>query len=470
MSSSSLRDKARSAAGWSTLELLLRQGLTFAVGIVLARLLGPETFGTIAILYLFTGLATVFADAGFGAAIIQRNDIDDTDLSTVFWFNLFVGLAMAGGLCLSSGWISRFYGTPLLQPLSCAMGLNVFLSALCSVQASRLQKELAFRKLTLINLLALLVAAGIAIGLALSGFGIWSLAAQALTATSVVATLLWTTSNWSPNLIFSVRSLKKLFSFGGYLFASALLAVTYERAYTIFVGKLFGPVQLGFYDRATRIQQMPQSLTAGIINRIAFPLFASINDDVDALRGAAKTAIISCVLIATPVSFGLSATAHEIIALVFGDAWLPTVPVVRILAFVALLYPLQVVNLSLLKAQGHSNLFFRLEVLKKCIGIIFMVTGLFWGIVGLAIAQVISSVTSLVINSWYTGTLLEYGIAEQAKDIAFPIAMGALMTATVALVGNETPLFSLIAKVLAGVAFWSAFLLFAYRKRLPSMA
>lgn len=468
-----LRDKARSAAGWSTLESLFRQSITFGAGIVLARLLGPETFGTIAVLYLFTGIATVFADAGFSAAIIQRKDISDNDLSTVFWFNLAIGLLMAGGLCLLSGSISRFYESPILRPLACVMGLNVLIGTLGSVQASRLQKDLAFKNLTLINLVASIASGGIAIGLALSGFGIWSLAAQALSATSITVSLLWFTSDWHPAFVFSLQSLRKLFAFGGYLLASALLAVTYERAYTVFVGKLFGHAQLGFYDRATRIQQMPQSLIAGVVNRIAFPLFSLINDDPKALKDAAKTAIVSCGLIATPVAFGLSATANELIAVFFGRAWLPTVPIVQILAFVALLYPLQVVNLSLLKAQGHSHLFFRIEVVKKFVGIALLGTGLLWGVIGLAIAQVVASVTSLAINSWYTGKFLEYGFIKQSKDVAFAFVMGLLMAVAVSLAGNgagETPLAALLIKVLVGVTIWAVFLLTAYRERLPRLA
>ncbi|EKJ98736.1 lipopolysaccharide biosynthesis protein [Rhodopirellula baltica SH28] len=465
--------RTKNAAAWSTIESLFRQLIAFGVGVVLARQLGPETYGTIAVLYLFTGIATVFADAGFGAAIIQRRDIDDTDLSTVFWFNLTIGGAMAMCLCITSGWISKFYEMPILRPLTCLMGFNVFLSTLGSVQASRLQKNLAFKNLALINLIAMSIAGALAIGMAYRGYGVWSLATQSIAATSITVLLLWADSPWRPDFTFSRASLRKLFAFGGYLLASAILAVTYERAYTIFVGKLFGPSQLGFYDRATRIQQMPQSLIAGVVNRIAFPLFSSINDDVAALRDAARTAITSCALTATPVAFGLSATANEIIAVVFGEAWLPTVPIVQILAFVALLYPLQVVNLSLLKAQGHSHLFFRLEVIKKLVGIAFLAAGLLWGIVGLAFAQVISSITFLAINSWYTGKFMEYGFLEQAKDMALPFVMGLLMAVTVGLAGNgagETPLASLVVKVLVGVTIWSIFLLIVYRKRLPTFA
>ena len=246
----SLKTKALSATLWSGADILMRQGLQFGISIALARLLSPEEFGTIALLYLFTGIASAFVDSGFSSALIQRQDITHTDESTVFWFNLAIGALVAISLWAAAPLIARFFVLPVLLPLTGLLALNIFLSALGSIHGTLLTKHLNFRVQMKIGAFSSLISGAIAITMAYYGYGVWALAAQTLAATILTTLLLWCLSPWRPALVFSKRSVRELFGFGGYMLASGLLDIIYNRAYTLLIGHFFGVKKLGFYNRA----------------------------------------------------------------------------------------------------------------------------------------------------------------------------------------------------------------------------
>jgi teichuronic acid exporter len=431
-----LKQQAVSATVWSGADLLLRQGLQAGVTIALARLLSPAEFGTIALLSLFIGLAGAFIDSGFSSALIQNQDITHEDESTVFWFNAALGALAALLLWGTAPWISRFYGVPILVPLARVLAINVFISALSSIHETLLTKRLDFRKQMMVGVTAAGVSGVLAIILAFRGFGVWALAAQALTSTTLVTVLLWVVNPWRPALVFSLASARKLFGFGSYLLMASLLDVSYNRLYTVFIGKLYGVSDLGFYTRADSTKQVPTAILSGVLARVAFPLFSAAAHDKERLRRGVRYAIRGVMLINVPMMLGVMATAQPLINTLFGPKWLPAVPALKVLCLAGVLWPLQMINLSALMAQGHSHLFFRLEVAKKVVGVILLVVGASYGIMGIAWSQVAFGLVAFFINAHYTNALLGYSGWQQTIDFLPVLGASAVMSLVVAFVGN----------------------------------
>lgn len=268
-----IKQKAISATLWSGADIFLRQSLHFIIAVILARLVTPEEFGTIALLYLFVGLAGAFVDSGFSAALIQSQDVTHTDESTVFWFNLGTGTLMASGLWLLAPWFADFYRMPILIPLTGILALNLFVSALGSVHSTLLTKRLNFKTPMKIGAIATTVSGAAGILMAWKGYGVWALAVQTLVSTILTTLLLWAFNTWRPALVFSLASARRLFGFGGYLLMSSLLDIAYSRIYTLLIGKLYGVRELGFYNRADSTKQMPVACLPEYCHAWHYPFF-----------------------------------------------------------------------------------------------------------------------------------------------------------------------------------------------------
>lgn len=426
-----LKRRAFSAAAWSGGDLLLRQSLQFAVAVILARLLTPEEFGTVALLYLFTGIAGVFVDSGFSSALIQRQDTTHVDESTVFWFNLSIGAVAAIVLWMLAPYIADFYGISLLVLVTRALGFNVFLSALGSIHVTVLNKRLDFRKQMMIGAVAASTSGSLAVAMAWAGFGVWALVAQTLVMTATTTLLLWIRCDWRPGLTFSIASARKLFGFGGYMFASSLLEVTYSRLYTLLVGKGSGVRALAYYNCAETTRQLPGTFLSSVFSRVAFALFASRAHDKATLRRGVQFSVRGLMLLNIPMMLGMAALAEPIIIALYGDRWLAAVPTLQVLCLAGLMWPLHVVNLNALMAQGHSHLYFRLEVAKKVAGVVLLAVGATQGVMGVAWSQVVFGMFAFAVNAHYTRKQLDYGALAQIRDclpatlVALPMALGA---------------------------------------------
>jgi len=431
----SLKKKSISAVIWSGADLFMRQGFQFIVAIILARLLSPDEFGTIALLYLFTGIASTFVDSGFSAALIQKNDATLTDESTVFWFNLFMGAVMTAGLWFIAPWVSEFYNSPELIVLTRFLAFTVVINALGSVHNTLFVKALNFKPGMKIGVISSLSSGLLAIYLAREGFGVWALAVQALLTSIVTTILLWFFSPWRPRWKFSLKSVQSLFGFGSYLMAAGLIDIIYKQLYTVLIGKIYGVSQLGFYDRANNTKQIPIKLLSGILARVAFPIFSAAKKDKEKLYKGVQLAVQSLMLINTPIMFGILVTADNLVLVLFGEKWLESVPLLQILCLAGIFWPLHVINLNVLKAQGYSGLFFKLEVFKKVFGTLFLLVGIFYyGVPGLAWSQVAFSFIAFFINAFYTGKKINYGAWKQIWDfisilfISFAMAVAVYFT------------------------------------------
>lgn len=451
----SLRARSVSAILWSGLDAFMRQGLQFFVAIALARLLSPEEFGTIALLYLFTGLTSAFIDSGFSAALVQRQDITHVDESTVFWFNLGMGLLFAGLLYLAAPWIADFYGEPILVPLTGVLALSLFINALGGIQQTLLSKRLDFKTSMRIGVVATLASGATAIILAQAGFGIWALAAQTLVASMISTAMLWLLNGWRPLLAFSLHSARRLFEFGGYLMISGLLDVVYNRIYSLLIGKLFGVRDLGLYNRADTTKQIPVEVLSGVLARVAFPIFSAASQDRERLRGGVRHALRGMMLVNVPMMLGLMVTAESALRVVFGEQWRPAAPMLQVLCLAGIFWPLHIINLNVLKAQGHARLFFKLEIAKKIIGTLLLLLGLTQGLMGLAWSQVVFGFLAFLVNAHYTRRFLEYGAWRQFLDFLPILLASAAMAALVHLAGallDEPPYMILPIQVLLGGA------------------
>ena len=454
-----LKRKALFAAYWSSAEVILRQGLQFGLSVVLARLLTPHEFGTIALLYLLAGIAGAIVDSGLSAALIQRRDVTKVDESSVFWFNLTVGAVIALGLMAAAPVIASFFDQAILVPLTAVLALTLLVGAIGSIHSALLTKQLEFRTQLKVSTFATALSGLVAIVLAWRGFGVWALAAQSLVATTTTTVSLWLFHRWRPDRVFSVVSVRKLFGFGGYMLIATLLDVAYRRLYTLLVGKLYGVGDLGLFGRAESVKQVPADLVGGLA-RVALPAFVEAVHDKDQLHRGVRLALRSTMLINVPMMLGLAALAEPLVLTVFGPAWLPSAPILEILCLGGLLWPAQVINVNILMAQGHSHPLLRLEVVKKTLGMMLLAIGALHGVTGIAWSQVAFSLLAFFMNSSYTKRYLGYGPIAQIRDFLPTILVSAPMAAIVSLANGLlwlAPALKLSCLVLLGASIFVGF-------------
>jgi O-antigen/teichoic acid export membrane protein len=447
------QSKSFSAVIWSGIDTFSRQGIQFVISVVLARLLAPAEFGLIAMLSVFIGVAATFADAGFSSALIQGRHPTQEELSSVFYFNLAMGLAITLVLALAAPWIAAFYHSPALAPLACLMALNILVSSFGSVHTALLTRDLDFRTQVRISVFATAISGLLGIGLAWRGWGVWSLAFQSLLSTFLSTCLLWRFRPWRPSWAFSLRALRRLFRFGSYLFASSLLDTFYVRFSSLLIGKWYTPADLGYFSRADSMRNVPVNALSDVVSRVAFPLFSTKGDDPEALRRGVRKAILGAMTINLPAMLGICAVARPLVLALLGAKWLPCVPYLQVLSLAGAIWPLHVINLSVLKAQGRSDLFFRLEIIKKAMGFTATIIACKISIMAAAYAVLFTGIVSLCLNSYYTGVYLGYPLSRQLRDLMPSVAAAAIMVGCVwplNLVAGLPAATVLVAQVLVG--------------------
>jgi O-antigen/teichoic acid export membrane protein len=302
--------------------------------------------------------------------LIQKKNAAHIDECSIFYFNIFVGFLAAGLLCFAAPWIAGFYIQPLLVPLTCALSLNLIINAFGLVQTTLLTKHIDFKTQLKVSVIATVISGTIGVTMALNGFGVWSLVAQSLSSNLFRTALLWLFNNWRPSLVFSFISLRGMFAFGSRLLASGLLGTVFENIYLVVIGKLFSPMALGFYSRAKGLQQLPVANISSIVSRVTFPVFSSVQDDKPRLKNGVRKALTMLVMINFPMMVGLAIVAKPLVLVLLTEKWAPCIPYLQLLCVVGMLYPVHVINLSALTAQGPSDLFFRIEILKEILMVI----------------------------------------------------------------------------------------------------
>jgi O-antigen/teichoic acid export membrane protein len=453
-----LKTKTARALSWSLAQEICQRGLQLAISIVLARLLAPEEFGLLAMLSVFIAVSQALLDSGFGSAIVQRKDITQVELSSVFYLNLLLGIFLSAALCLAAPGIAAFYDQPQLTTLTRVISLLLVINSFAVVQSALVVRDLDFKRQTLISTASTGISGILGIVLALRGYGAWSLVGQQLSAGVLRTVLYWITSKWHPILVFKIKQLRGLFTYGSRLAASSLLNQVFDNLYVLVIGKLFSTASLGYYTRAQSLQAIPSQSLGTITARVMFPLFSRLQDEPGRLRTGLQKAITSTVFLQLPLMLGLAVVAKPLILVLLTEKWSPIVPYFQLLCLGGLWYPLQLLNLNAIMAIGRSDLFLRLEMIKKSTIILAILLTFKWGVTALVIGQVITSVLAYFINSYYVGQLVGYSTFQQLRDSSPYFLAAGIMSGIVELARfpNQTAIIQLSLKVLIGVVTYSA--------------
>ena len=417
MSDESLKIKTVKGASWSFIDSIAGQGIAFLVGLVLARLLTPEEYGLIGIITIFIAVFNSIVDSGFSNALIRKNDAKDIDYNTVFITNLVLSVVLFGALYVSAPAISRFFSQPQLIPLLRVMGIIVIINAFAIIQRTILVKKVDFKTQTKVSLISSISSGVVGIGMALNGLGVWSLVGQQISRQFLNSAFLWIYSKWYPKLQFSIQSFKELFSFGWKLLASSLLDTVWREIYQVVIGKYYTPAALGQYTRAQQFASICSSNLNSVVQRVSFPVLSSVQDDKERLKNGYKRIIKVSMLITFTLMLGLAAVAKPLVLALIGEQWLPCVPFLQIICLQMMLYPLHSLNLNMLQVQGRSDLFLKLEIIKKIIAVGPLLLGIFVNIYWMLGSSVITGFIAYYLNAYYSGPFLNYSIKEQIIDI-----------------------------------------------------
>lgn len=451
---------AAKAGAWSALDIALRQGVGFAVSIVLARLLTPADFGLIAILSLFSSLSLALVQGGLSLALIRRQDTSLEEESAVFWCNLIAGFLFAAIMIPIGPALASFYDYPALAELMLIPAAQVIISGFGAVHLAILTRELRFDLLAIVGVLASILSGLGGISAALMGWGVWALGVQLLLAALINSLGIWFVSDWRPALRFRIVAITDLYRFGLGISASTTLEVLYSQGFALVIGKLHGASDLGLFNRAASTQALPGNIFLGIMSRVALPLFSARKDDRDALRRGLRMSLGLAMLFSLPVIAGLALLSDLILLCLFGSQWVPAARILTILSLAGALLPLHVLNLQLLLALGRSNEFLKIEIKKKVLGIGFVLVGSFYGIEGLAYAMAFVSVPTLLLNAAPTKRLLGYGAAAQLYDsrgvIAATVFMGLVVLGAKSMTSFD-PLMELLLLVAIGAVSYLSF-------------
>ncbi|MEJ5260055.1 MAG: lipopolysaccharide biosynthesis protein [Anaerohalosphaeraceae bacterium] len=455
--SSELRSKTHRAALWSLLEITGQRGVQFVVGVILARLLLPEEFGLIGMLLFFLALAQIFLDSGFGAALIQRQQITDTDINSIFYFNILVGFLCAGLLCLLAPSVAVFYQQPILKPLLRFLSLILIINAFGLIQSTLLVKAIDFKTQTKVSLLAVILSGGIGITLAVLNFGVWSLAVQQVCAALFRTVFLWVFSTWRPSRLFSLRSLKDLFHYAWKLLCSGFLNAVFDNLYYVVIGRLFPPAELGYFTRADNLQQLPSITLSSVAGRIAFPVFSTIQKEPERVKRGLQKALMFTALIHFPLMLSLGAAARQVVLVLLTEKWAPCILYLKMLSLVGMMLPLHVLNLNVLQALGRSDLFLRLELVKKGLVVLNLLIAWRWGIPAIILGQIVVSLLGLYLNGYFNKSLIRYSFWEQIQDLSAYLNPALIAAAAVYLIGLmpiSSPAVQLLLQVAVGTAVY----------------
>lgn len=411
-----LTKRAAFAAWWSTLEILARYGVQFFVMVVLARLLTPADFGLIAMLLVFTSIGILLVDSGFGSALIQRQTTTDDDETTVFIFTVSVGVAAAGILAFCAPAIAAFFNEPKLTDLTRVMAVVLPLGALAAVPDALLTIKLDFKARARAEIFASLCSGGAAVILALYGFGVWCLVWQSIISIGIRGVLLWFYSRWRPRGHYRSASFRNLFGFGGYLLMSGLLNTIAVRLQSLMIGKLFDSRTLGFYTLAQSTQAAPASFMGQVLSRVGLPVFSTIAHDREKLLAALRSSLRMSMFLFVPCMVGLAVVSRPLIEMLYGARWATAAPILSVLALGAALWPVHVLNLAAISAQGRSDLFFRMEVIKQTAAIVLVLAFAHWGPLAIAWSVLLAGLLSAGLNTFYSERLLGYGWFAQLAD------------------------------------------------------
>lgn len=463
---SDLVAKTKNGLQWSAIERLLTQGAQISITLMLARLLGPTAFGLVGMLTVFIAISNVFIDSGFTSALIRKMDRNENDLATAFYYNIFIS-----GLCylvifICAPYIADFYHQTELQSLLRVLGLVVLINMFNLIPRLLLTIDMDFKSQAKVSIISVVVSGIVAMIMAINDYGAWSLVAQTLLTAICTTLLCGYFFPWFPKGRFNKDSFQYLFGFGSKLLISGLLDVIYSNLYQIIIGKKFSPSVVGEFTQANQLASVPAITLTSIIQRVTYPMFSQLQDDVVKMENTYRLTLIMAAAVIFPLVMGIAIVANPMLTFVLGEQWQSAAALLSILCFGYMLYPVHSINLSLLQVKGRSDLFLKLEVMKKIIGVIILFITIPYGVLAMCFGLSVTSYFSLLLNTYYTARLTSISQWQQCKDL-LPIWLATITSAFIAywigLYFQATPILQILVSLAIALACYLLFLILAQR-------
>lgn len=442
-----LKDKAINGVLWNSTGNFASLGIEFFIGIVLARLLSPTEFGLIGTITIVISLSQVFVNSGFSQAIIRKQDCTQKDYSTAFFFNLGVSLLFFTMLYFSAGAISVFFKNIELKPLIQVVGIGLIINSLSIIQQAKLTKRIDFKLQSKISISSSILSGIIAVILAYTGFGVWSLVFKTLSYSTFVAVLLWSSTKWKPNFVFSIKSFKELFGFGSKLLLSGLIGTFLQNINYMIIARYFTAQDLGYFTRAEMFKNLPSSNISGVVTVVGYPVLATLQDDKIQMKEVFRDMFINTFFIIAVLMLGMAAIAKSMIITLIGTQWLPSVELLQMLSLLGIMIPINSMNINVLNVVGRSDLYLKLQLITQLLTIPNIFIGVFFGIKALIVGMIIIALLAYVIFNHESNKILDYPLSEQLKDILPSFFLAMLMGIVVYFVGFFSPFISIVTLV-----------------------
>lgn len=426
-----LKQQTKKGLYWSFFNQFTNYGMQFCVGIVMARLLSPSDYGITALPAVFMAVALILQNAGLADALVRKKDLTEEDLSTSFYYSIAVGVFLYVVLFLTAPLIADFYNTPVLVPLIRFTALSFLWGPLSTPQSVIMKRRLDFKTPTKISIITRVFSACVGIGMAFMGYGLWALVVSGVLASFLGLILNWYAVRWLPKTGWSKKSFKYLWDYGNKMMASGLLETLYQNIAPVFIGKFYSPAELGVYNRAHGYAMMPSQNITGVIQSVTFPVLSKMQNDNEALAHNYRRMLKATAFIIFPTMMMLSALAHPLVITLVTAKWESCVILLQIICFQLMWYPVHAINLNLLQVKGRSDLFLRLEIIKKIMGVSILTITLPHGLIIFCCGSLVSSLIALVINTYYTGKLINVGYFKQMRDLLPIVLLGLVMFAII---------------------------------------
>ena len=449
-------DKVVSGFLWRFMERFGAYAVSFVVSVILARILDPEAYGTIALVTVFTNILQVFVESGLGRALVQKKEAEDIDFSSVFYFNMAVCLLLYCGLFAFAPYIAQFFNNIELTSVIRVLGIILIISGLKNVQQAYVSRKMLFKKFFYATLIGTLFSAVVGICLAYWGAGVWALVAQSLANELVDTLMLWITVKWRPKKCFSLQRLKGLLSYGWKLLIAALVGSLSDNLRQLFIGKLYTSADLAFYNKGDQIPSIVNGNVNAAIDSVIFPVMAEAQDNKESVKNMTRRAITTSTYIMAPIYIGLACCAETLIRILLTEKWLPCVPFLRIFCITYLFYPIHTANLNAILAVGRSDIDLKLELIKKLLEIMVLLLTMRYGVMAIAYGLIGTAILNQIINAWPNKELIGYSYLEQIRDVLPEIALACVMGAVVYFVGYlQLPdLTVLVLQIMVGIVVY----------------
>lgn len=439
LSETEIKSKVLKGLFWKILENGGAQGIQFVIAIILARLLSPAEYGLVSIIMIFITIANVVVQNGFSTALVQKKHSDDTDFSSVFYFSLAIAAVMYAALYASAPSIAGFYHNDVLVPIVRVLAVVLFPGAVISVQTAYVSRKMEFKGLFKATMVAVVISGAASILMALRGMGVWAMVGQQIAYYLALMTTLFMTVSWKPRLVFAMGRISAMFSFGWKLLLAALLDTLFNNLYGLIMGKIYNEELLGAYNRGDQFPKLIVNNLGAAIQAVLLPAFSSRQGDVAQVRSMVRRAIRTSSFLVLPMLFGLFAVADTMVLALLAEKWMICVPYLRIMCIAYSFWPIHITNLQAINAVGRSDIFLKLEVIKKTIGILGLVIGAWFGPLILVSIKAVIDFLCTFINAWPNKKLLGYSISSQWMDIMPSMALSVGMCAAVYALGSVLP-------------------------------